>query len=194
MARAPITSALRAIPRGSGCSARLSAHGRLLGDDPCAPADLSRDHPRHLGADRRHHRRHRRGHRLDHQDLFRRPVGLAGQTEISGRVRLRARRLHQADLPAGEPSAGWWRRASSIASARASAVPRATRSSPTSPRRIFAGRASASASRSTRSARFSGRSGDRRDGDFGQLYDRLLDHGHPWLLSFGLIVAAVRGE
>ena len=55
-------------------------------------------------------------------------------------------------------SAGWSPRASSIASARASAAPRAMRSSPTSPRRSCAGRASASASRSTRSALSSGRS------------------------------------
>ena len=58
---------------------------------------------------------------------------LARQAEIPGCARLWPGGLDQADLPAGDArSAGWSPHVSSTASARASAAPRAMRSSPTS--------------------------------------------------------------
>ena len=51
-----------------------------------------------------------------------------GKRKLAGRVRLRPCRLHQAGVSAGvRASAGWPRRASSTASARASAARRAMR-------------------------------------------------------------------
>ena len=71
----------------------------------------------------------------DHQGVFRRAFRLARQAQAAGRARLRSGRVHQAGLSArADRSAGWSPRASSTASARASAARRATRWSPTSPR------------------------------------------------------------
>ena len=84
-------------------------------------------------AGRRRHRGHRRGDRLDHQDVLRRAVGLAGHdARCSPSSATGWRALTKPLFPlAAERSAGSWPRASSTASARASAARRATRWWPT---------------------------------------------------------------
>ena len=98
----PIAAALaRNSRRGLGARAGVAVHGPLLRDDPCALAALPRHRARDLGADGRHHRGHRGGDRLDRQDFLRRAERPPRQAQGAGGVRLRACRLHQADLSAG---------------------------------------------------------------------------------------------